>query len=621
MRSGNSPSGGSRFRPARWLGVLGATAVLVVGAIAASAPASGAPAAASGATQTGTIWIPLICNLGVVTVDVGAAFTATLPTSVTPGEEFNLENAFATIDIPAQSANSSAFAFGNPSQVEGVVTTFDTNLSNAIAPTLINADTSRVSGGGAWAEPSTDGGVSADPNVGTPKGSPAVINLVAAAQPNNTDAPSPLDPLINGPSPLAGFTAYPEPPLMGVFSWGPAPVDGSGMDGTPGGNPTTNAYAPAPGTGGGTSPSDGTPDAASGGPIQVTGAVGQDVKLGIGAPGDLIKIGKTSYTFAVNNDIFFNETTSSPPGWSGDTPVECGIDTSGNAVPSPDPSYFPVATGISIPIVSSTTTTTTTPTTTTTTTSKTTTTTPTTTTTKTTPTTTTTTKTTTTTTTSKTTPTTTTTSKTTTTRTTPTTTTTTKTTTPTTTTTSKTTTTRTTPTTTTTTKTTTPTTTTTSKTTTTRTTPTTTTTTKTTTPTTTTTSKTTTTRTTPTTTTTTKTTTTTTKTTTTTTTSQGAPSVFDVFPHRGRPFSLVVIVGQDLANATAVDFGSQPAIFMQLGDNVIVALAPPEPSGTRVDVTVVTPGGTSATSHADRFRYRRGSGRRFGFVMATGLGF
>ena len=187
MSDGQPPTGGSRFRPARWLATLGASAVLVVGAIAASAPASGSAAAAP--TQTGTVWIPLICNLGVVTVNVGAAFTATVPTQVTPGEEFTLQNAFATIDIPAQAANASAFAFGNPSQVEGVVTTFDTNLVNAIAPTLMNADTSRVSGGGAWSEPAADGGVSADPNIGNPTGSPAIVNLVAAAQPNNTDAP------------------------------------------------------------------------------------------------------------------------------------------------------------------------------------------------------------------------------------------------------------------------------------------------------------------------------------------------------------------------------------------------------------------------------------------------
>ncbi len=343
-RFGRPPSGGSGFLRVRSLATFAVAASLLVVPIAA-------PAASAAGTQTGTIWVPLICKLGVVTIDVGAAFTVTVPTSVTPGEGFPMQDAYATIDIPANAANAGSVTFDNPDQVEGVVSTFDANLVNADAAGLVNADTTRVSGGGAWAEPSTDGGVSADPTVGDPTGSPAVINLVAAVQPPNPDAPNPLDPLINGPSPLAGFGAYPEPPLMGVFSWGPAPVDGSGKDGTPGGNPTTNTYAPAPGTGGGTSPTSGTPDPSGGGPLTVTGAVGQNVTISIGDPTQLIKIGKGNYSFAVNNDIFFFETTSSPPGWSGDTPVECGIDTSTTAVPSPDPSYIPVSQGISIPIV------------------------------------------------------------------------------------------------------------------------------------------------------------------------------------------------------------------------------------------------------------------------------
>ena len=82
-----------------------------------------------------------------------------------------------------------------------------------------------------------------------------------------------------------------------------------------------------------------------------------------------------------------------------------------------------------------------------------------------------------------------------------------------------------------------------------------------------------------------------------------------------------MIVGQDLANATRVDFGTVPAMFLQLGDNVIVAFAPPEPSGTKVNITVTTPGGTSAVARDARFRYRRGSGHEFGFPSAAGLGF
>ena len=373
---------GSRGMPARWLASFGVVVSLLVGAVAA-------PSASAAGTQTGTIWIPLVCNLGAVVVNVGAAFTATVPTSVTPGEEFNLQNAVATIELPAGAVNGAAFAFGNPSEVEGAVQTFDTNLTNAIAPTLVSADTTRTDGGaGTWGPDM--GFASSDPNIGAPTGSPAVVNLVAAAQPPNADAPSPLDPLINGPSPLAGFPDYPETPLEGVFSWGPAPVDGSGNDGTSGGNPTTNSYAPAPGTGGGTVPVSGTPDPASGGPIEVTGNPGQSVNLGIGNPSDLIKIGKGNYEFAVNNDLFFFERTGTLANqWSADTQVQCGLDTTTGAVPTPDPSYLPVSRGISIPIVSgsTTTTTSTTPTTTTTTTSTTTTTTSTTTTTTTTPTT------------------------------------------------------------------------------------------------------------------------------------------------------------------------------------------------------------------------------------------
>jgi len=328
-----------------------------------------APAASAQGTQTETIWIPLYCNLGSVTVNVGAAFTATVPTSVTPGEDFNLQDAVATIDIAAGATNAAAFAFGNPSEVEGAVSTFDTNLTNATAPTLVNADTSRTTDSppivgdpvvgnvsatpGVWSDPPPDGGASSDPNIGDPTGSPAVVNLVAAAQPPNTDAPTPLDPLINGGSPLAAFPDYPEPPLEGVFSWGPAPVDGPGADGTMGGNPTTNAYAPAPGTGGGGTPTSGTPDPANTGPILVTGAPAESVKLGIGDPSDLVKIGKSSFELAVNNDIFFLETTGALAGsWSADTPTHCGIDTTAGAVPSPNPNYLSVSQGIQIPILS-----------------------------------------------------------------------------------------------------------------------------------------------------------------------------------------------------------------------------------------------------------------------------
>ena len=129
-RSGRPPAGGSRFFPGRWLAVRGGDVAVwwrrsrlrrLGGAIG---------------SQTGTIWIPLFCKLGTVPVHVGAAFTATVPTRCIPGEEFDLQNAFATIDIPAAS-NAAALAFGNPNEVEGVGVDFDTNLTNGMAPTLV----------------------------------------------------------------------------------------------------------------------------------------------------------------------------------------------------------------------------------------------------------------------------------------------------------------------------------------------------------------------------------------------------------------------------------------------------------------------------------------------------
>ncbi len=350
--------GNSRGALVRWPGVCGAVASLLVAAVAV-------PAASAAGTQTGTIWVPLYCALSAtIDLDIGAAFTVTVPTSVPPGGQFDLQNAIVRLDIPPAAINALELVFHNPDEVEGAVTTFDTNLSDATAPTLVNADTSRTTDApafvndpvvgnypataGNWAEAggTAGGGVDSDPNVGAPTASPAIVNLVAAAQPPNTDAPSPLVPEINGGSPLAGFADFPEPPLEGVFSWGPAPV--------PSVSPATvGAYAPAPGDGGGSTPTSGTPIPASIGPIQVTGPVGGVVTLGIGNPDAVVQTGSVRVEPAVDNDIFFLETTGPLAGqYSADVPVECGIDTTSSAVPSPDPSYLPVSTGIKIPIVS-----------------------------------------------------------------------------------------------------------------------------------------------------------------------------------------------------------------------------------------------------------------------------
>ena len=71
----------------------------------------------------------------------------------------------------------------------------------------------------------------------------------------------------------------------------------------------------------------------------------------------------------------------------------------------------------------------------------------------------------------------------------------------------------------------------------------------------------------------------------------------------------VTITGTGFTGATAVDFGTAGGeqFHGQLGDTQITATSPAETAGT-VDVTVVTPGGTSATSSADQFTYVAGAG-------------
>ena len=65
----------------------------------------------------------------------------------------------------------------------------------------------------------------------------------------------------------------------------------------------------------------------------------------------------------------------------------------------------------------------------------------------------------------------------------------------------------------------------------------------------------------------------------------------------------VTIAGTNLSNASAVSFGGTPATsFSVLGPTQISAVAPPGTAGT-VDVTVTTPGGTSATNAGDQYTY------------------
>jgi len=84
-----------------------------------------------------------------------------------------------------------------------------------------------------------------------------------------------------------------------------------------------------------------------------------------------------------------------------------------------------------------------------------------------------------------------------------------------------------------------------------------------------------------------------------------APSVSSVSPTTGPKTAgtLVTITGSNLSGATAVKFGSTAASgFTVVSAASITATAPAGSAGT-VDVTVTTPGGTSATNSGDHYTY------------------
>ena len=83
-----------------------------------------------------------------------------------------------------------------------------------------------------------------------------------------------------------------------------------------------------------------------------------------------------------------------------------------------------------------------------------------------------------------------------------------------------------------------------------------------------------------------------------------APSVSAVSPTEGPTAggTSVTITGTDFTGATAVDFGTTPALFTVDFATEITATSPAGAAGP-VNVTVVTPGGTSATSYGNVFTY------------------
>ena len=83
-----------------------------------------------------------------------------------------------------------------------------------------------------------------------------------------------------------------------------------------------------------------------------------------------------------------------------------------------------------------------------------------------------------------------------------------------------------------------------------------------------------------------------------------APIVTSISPSLGSSAGggAVTITGTNLTGATAVQFGSNAATSFAVNSATQIAATAPAGAGT-VDITVTTPGGTSATSAADHFSY------------------
>ena len=298
-----SSANGGRRTPRAPLAVRAALLSAVCVAVGV-APAS----AATAPTATTNAWIPLGCLIGgVIPIEVAASLTATGPAWVTPGQTFSLTHVSTDVVVPP-AAQESAFIFGAVSEIEGDVSDFETGLT------------------------------------GETFGGSTQVNTVAALQPPNADAPSPADPLINGPSPLAAFPSNGITPPKAVFSFGEIPVTIS--------SPSGNAYGPAPGTGGGPTPTSGTPDPFTEGPFTVTGAAGTNAAASFGDPAaPMVSFNKQPLVYVAANTLFFGSPDIFAPGtfgWAGPIPLSCGIDTTSGALPAPGPGYV---SSLSVPIV------------------------------------------------------------------------------------------------------------------------------------------------------------------------------------------------------------------------------------------------------------------------------
>jgi hypothetical protein len=82
------------------------------------------------------------------------------------------------------------------------------------------------------------------------------------------------------------------------------------------------------------------------------------------------------------------------------------------------------------------------------------------------------------------------------------------------------------------------------------------------------------------------------------------PVILNVSPATGPTTGGIpaMIFGSNLGDATAVYYGTTPAVIVSANATTLQVRLPPHPAGT-VDVTVVTPEGTSPISPVDRFTY------------------
>ena len=305
----------------------------------------GAIPAAAANLKTETAFVPLQCNIGPrdpsglsggIPAHLGVAITATHPKSLNPGQKFDLRSVKPVLIDPPSAQRATAL-FG-AAQIEGVITDFEQKLTNAKGNF-------------------------------NPGGTGTQINIVAAMQPPNVDAPpkgatvsqsSRRDPLVDPntahPSPLEAWdeALRPQGPPVPAgdprrhdeFSFGPIPIDS-----TPSSN--VNAFGPVPGRGGGATVTSGRPDPITVRPFTVTGSAGENVVIDVGDPSRIEVVadpgssgGLSTGELVVKSGVFFFNPNplQARSHWNGQQKgnpllVTCGVDNSKspNRVPKPDP--------------------------------------------------------------------------------------------------------------------------------------------------------------------------------------------------------------------------------------------------------------------------------------------